>query len=177
MALTIGTQLGSHQIIALLGKGGMGEVYQARDSKLGRSVAIKLLPDAFTHDAERTERFQREARVLASLNHPNIAAIHGIEESSGRKFLVMEFVPGETLAKRIKRGSMPIDEAVTIATQFLDGLEPKPPRSALEQSRVKDSCTGQKCSKRGSGEGESSDCGSNLGDRKIPTLPLRGRSL
>jgi serine/threonine protein kinase/Tol biopolymer transport system component len=123
MALTIGTQLGSHQIIALLGKGGMGEVYQAKDSKLGRSVAIKLLPDAFTHDAERTERFQREARVLASLNHPNIAAIHGIEESIGRKFLVMEFVPGETLAKRIKRGPMPIDEAVTIATQLLDGLE------------------------------------------------------
>ena len=123
MALTIGTQLGSHQIIALLGKGGMGEVYQAKDSKLGRSVAIKLLPDAFTHDAERTERFQREARVLASLNHPNIAAIHGIEESSNRKFLVMEFVPGETLAKRIKRGPMPIDEALTMATQLLDGLE------------------------------------------------------
>ena len=77
----------------------MGEVYQATDSKLGRSVAIKLLPEAFTHDTERAARFEREARVLASLNHPNIAAIYGVEESGGRKFLVMELVPGETLAR------------------------------------------------------------------------------
>ena len=86
----IGTKLSHYEITGHLGTGGMGEVYQATDSKLGRSVAIKLLPDAFTHDAERTERFKREARVLASLNHPNIAAIHGIEESAGRQFLVME---------------------------------------------------------------------------------------
>ena len=89
----IGTKLAHYEITSHLGTGGMGEVYQATDSKLGRSVAIKLLPEAFTHDAERAARFEREARVLASLNHPNIAAIYGIEESGGRKFLVMELVP------------------------------------------------------------------------------------
>src|SRR6187431_234172 len=99
----IGSKLAHYEITGHLGTGGMGEVYQATDSKLGRSVAIKLLPDAFTNDPERTERFKREARVLASLNHPNIAAIHGIEEFAGRQFLVMELVPGETLAEVIKR--------------------------------------------------------------------------
>ena len=101
----------------------MGEVYQATDSKLGRSVAIKLLPEAFTHDAERASRFEREARVLASLNHPNIATIHGVEESSGRKFLVMELVSGETLAEKIKRGAIPLDESLGIATQIAEALE------------------------------------------------------
>ena len=88
----IGTKLAHYEITGHLGSGGMGEVYQATDAKLGRSVAIKLLPEAFTHDADRAARFEREARVLASLNHPNIAAIHGIEESGERKFLVMELV-------------------------------------------------------------------------------------
>src|SRR4249920_3538968 len=111
----IGTKLAHFTITAHLGSGGMGDVYQATDSKLGRSVAIKLLPEAFTHDTERAARFEREARVLASLNHPNIAAIHGIEESGGRKFLVMELVPGETLAERIQGGPLPLDEALTIA--------------------------------------------------------------
>src|SRR4029453_3128772 len=93
------------------------------DSKLGRSVAIKLLPEALMHNADRAARFEREARVLASLNHPNIAAIYGIEEAGGRKFLVMELVPGETLAERIKRGPIPIDEALQIAKQICEALE------------------------------------------------------
>jgi serine/threonine-protein kinase len=119
----IGTKLAHYEITSHLGTGGMGEVYQATDSKLGRSVAIKLLPEAITHDYERAARFEREARVLASLNHPNIAAIHGIEESGGRKFLVMELVSGETLAERIKRGPMSVDETLPIAKQIAEGLE------------------------------------------------------
>ena len=87
MSLTIGTQLGSHEITALLGKGGMGEVYRARDTKLKRDVAIKLLPDEFSRDADRVSRFQREAEVLAALNHPNIAAIYDLQESQGSTFL------------------------------------------------------------------------------------------
>ena len=107
----IGTKLAHYEITSHLGTGGMGEVYEASDSKLGRSVAIKLLPEAFTHDPDRAARFEREARVLASLNHPNIAAIYGVEESAGRKYLVMELVPGETLAERIKAGAIPVDDA------------------------------------------------------------------
>jgi hypothetical protein len=119
----IGTKLAHYEITGHLGTGGMGEVYQATDSKLGRRVAIKLLPEAFTHDTERASRFEHEARVLASLNHPNIATIHGIEEFGGRKFLVMELVPGETLAERIKRAPLPLDEALPIARQIAEGLE------------------------------------------------------
>src|SRR5262245_22411018 len=119
----IGTRLAHYEIAAHLGSGGMGDVFQATDSKLGRSVAIKLLPEAFTHDAERTARFEREARVLASLNHPNIAGIHGIEESGGRKFLVMELALGETLAERIKRGPIPAGEALSFAIEIAQGLE------------------------------------------------------
>ena len=100
----------------------MGEVYQATDPKLGRSVAIKLLPEAFSHDAERAARFQREARVLAALNHPHIASIYGIEEAAGLTFLVMELVPGETLADRIKRGPIPVDESLGIAGQIAEAL-------------------------------------------------------
>src|SRR3954453_1862586 len=114
----IGTKLAHFTITAHLGTGGMGEVYQATDSKLGRSVAIKLLPEAFTHDQDRAARFEREARVLASLNHPNIAAIYGVEESGGRKFLVMELVGGETLAERISRGPIPVGEALGIAKEI-----------------------------------------------------------
>jgi serine/threonine-protein kinase len=120
----IGTKLEHYLITGHLGSGGMGDVYQATDSKLGRSVAIKLLPEAFTNDADRTARFEREARVLAALNHPNIAAIYGVEESGGRKFLVMELVPGETLAEKIKRdGAIPVEEALTIAKQIAEALE------------------------------------------------------
>jgi eukaryotic-like serine/threonine-protein kinase len=119
----IGTKLAHYEITSHLGSGGMGEVYQAIDAKLGRSVAIKLLPEAFTHETDRATRFEREARVLASLNHPNIAAIYGIEQSGERKFLVMELVPGETLAERIKRGRVPIDEALRIAKSICGALE------------------------------------------------------
>jgi serine/threonine-protein kinase len=123
MALTIGTQLGSHEITGLLGKGGMGEVYRARDLKLKREVAIKILPGEFALDADRVNRFQREAEVLAALNHPNIAGIHDLQEANGSRFLVLELVEGETLADRLKRGPIAVDEAVAIAKQIVDALE------------------------------------------------------
>ncbi len=119
----IGTKLAHYEITKHLGSGGMGDVYQATDSKLGRSVAIKFLPEAFNHDPDRVARFEREARVLASLNHPNIAAIYGFEQSAAHNFLVMELVPGETLAERIRRGPIPADEAFPIANQICDALE------------------------------------------------------
>src|SRR5678815_5915861 len=119
----IGTQFAHYKITGHLGTGGMGEVYEATDSKLGRSVAIKLLPEEFNQDSDRLRRFEREARVLASLNHSNIAAIFGLEESGGRKFLVMELVGGETLAERIKRGPIPVDESLGIAKQICEALE------------------------------------------------------
>jgi serine/threonine protein kinase len=120
VVIMIGTKLAHYEITSHLGTGGMGEVYQATDSKLGRSVAIKLLPETFASDADRAARFEREARVLASLNHPNIAAIHGLEADSGRTFLVMELVPGETLAERIQRGPIPVDETLTFAKHIVD---------------------------------------------------------
>jgi eukaryotic-like serine/threonine-protein kinase len=119
----IGTKLAHYEITSHLGSGGMGDVYQATDTKLGRRVAIKFLPDAFRHDAARVERFQREARVLALLNHPHIAGIYGLEESGEQKFLVMELVGGETLAERIKRGPVPVDASLQIATQICEALE------------------------------------------------------
>src|SRR5262245_20893583 len=119
----IGTKLAHYEITSHIGSGGMGDVYQATDTKLGRNVAIKFLPDAFSHDTERVARFQREARVLASLSHSNIAAIHGLEEIDNRHFLVMELVPGETLANYIKRGAIPLAEAIPIARQIADALE------------------------------------------------------
>jgi serine/threonine-protein kinase len=123
MALTIGTQLGSHEITALLGKGGMGEVYRARDTKLKREVAIKVLPEEFSHDADRASRFQREAEVLASLNHPNIATIYDLQEYGGTRFLVLELVEGQTLAERIQRGPIPVEEALDIAKNISEALE------------------------------------------------------
>jgi serine/threonine-protein kinase len=119
----IGTRLAHYEITSHLGTGGMGEVYQATDTKLGRSVAVKFLPEAFSHDGERVARFQREARVLASLNHPNVAAVYGFEEISGRHLLVMELVPGETLEERIRRGPVPLAEALPIAKQIAEALE------------------------------------------------------
>src|SRR5262244_2398691 len=115
MSLTIGSHLGSHEITALLGKGGMGEVYRARDTKLKRDVAIKILPDEFARDADRVSRFQREAELLASLNHPNIAAIYDVEETGGSRYLILELVEGETLAERLRRGPIPVEEALQIA--------------------------------------------------------------
>jgi serine/threonine-protein kinase len=119
----IGTRLGHYDVTSHLGSGGMGEVYQATDTKLGRSVAIKVLPEAFSHDRERVARFEREARVLASLNHPNIAAIYGFEEHHGRHVLVMELVPGEMLEDRIQRGALPRHDALPIAKQIAEALE------------------------------------------------------
>jgi serine/threonine protein kinase len=124
MALSAGTRLGAYEVLTQIGAGGMGEVYQARDTKLGRDVAIKVLPEAFAHDPDRLSRFQREAKMLASLNHPNIATIHGLEQSGGTSYLVMELVPGETLAERIQRdGPVPIEEALAIAKQIAEALE------------------------------------------------------
>src|SRR4029077_8881821 len=114
--LIAGTKLGTYEVTAAIGAGGMGEVYQAHDTKLGRDVAIKVLPEAFARDPERLSRFQREAKMLASLNHPNIAAIYGLEEDAGRSYLVMELGPGEALAERVKReGPVPVEEALAIA--------------------------------------------------------------
>src|SRR2546428_2051119 len=123
MSVTIGTQLGSYEITSLIGKGGMGEVYRARDTKLKRDVAIKILPDEFSRDPDRVSRFQREAEVLASLNHPNIAAIHSFEEANEMRFLVLELVEGETLADRIARGPIAVEEARHVAIQICDALE------------------------------------------------------
>ena len=121
--LMIGKTLGHYQISSQLGKGGMGEVYQAKDQKLGRDVAIKVLPEEFARDADRVARFQREAKLLASLNHPNIAAIYGLEESGGTNFLVLELVEGETLADRIKSGPIPVEESLKLALQIAEALE------------------------------------------------------
>ena len=123
MALIPGTRLGPYEITAQIGEGGMGEVYRATDTKLKRDVAVKVLPSALAADPERLARFQREAEVLASLNHPNIAAIHGLEESEGIKALVMELVEGPTLADRIAQGAIPVDEALPIAKQIAEALE------------------------------------------------------
>jgi len=124
MSLTSGTQLGIYEILSAIGAGGMGEVYRARDTKLGREVAIKVLPDTFAQNPERLARFKREAKLLASLNHTNIATIHGLEESGGTHYLVMEMVPGDTLAERIQHdGAVPIEEALGICTQIAEALE------------------------------------------------------
>src|SRR6185369_15706190 len=117
MPISIGTRLGSYEITALLGKGGMGEVYRARDLKLQREVAIKVLPDEFVNDPDRLARFEREAQVLAALNHSNIGIIHDIQQDRGSRFLVLELIEGETLSVRLKRGSLPVDEALELMKQ------------------------------------------------------------
>jgi eukaryotic-like serine/threonine-protein kinase len=124
MPITPGTKFGSYQITVAIGAGGMGEVYQAQDTRLGRNVAIKVLPEAFAHDPERLSRFQREAKMLAALNHPNIATIYGLEQSGDTSYLVMELVPGETLAEKIKRGGpIAAEESLAIARQIAEALE------------------------------------------------------
>jgi hypothetical protein len=124
MPLPAGTKLGTYEIVTPIGAGGMGEVYQALDGNLRRDVAIKVLPEAFAHDPERLSRFRREAQLLAALNHSNIATIFGLEDSNGTSYLVMELIPGETLAQRIKRdGTVPVEEALTIAKQIAEALE------------------------------------------------------
>ena len=123
MPLSPGTRLGQYEVLEAMGAGGMGEVYRARDTKLGREVAIKVLPEELSQDKERLERFEREARLLAKLNHPNIATLYGFEESDGQPFLIMELVEGETLAEHIARGPVPLDEALAFFIQIADGLE------------------------------------------------------
>ena len=113
----------------------MGEVYRARDLRLGRDVALKVLPEAFARDVDRMVRFEREAKVLASLNHPNIASIYGLEESNGTRALVMELVEGSTLAERIKQGPLPLDEALALAKQIADGLEYAHERGIIHRDR------------------------------------------
>src|SRR2546428_12676133 len=119
----IGKQLLHYQVEAHLGSGGMGDVYLARDTKLGRAVAIKILPEIFARDPQRVSRFEREAKLLASLNHANIAALYGLEQAEGKHFLVMELVEGETLAEHIGRGPIPVEEALKIVLQITDALE------------------------------------------------------
>ena len=123
MALEVGSRLGHYDVTALIGEGGMGQVYQATDTKLNRQVALKILPEAFATDPDRLARFQREAQVLASLNHPNIAQIHGIEEADDTRALVLELVEGPTLKDRIAQGPIPVDEALPIAKQIAEALE------------------------------------------------------
>ncbi|HLN57173.1 MAG TPA: serine/threonine-protein kinase, partial [Thermoanaerobaculia bacterium] len=123
MSLSAGSWLGQYEIQAPLGAGGMGEVYRARDTRLGREVAIKVLSDALAGDPEHLARFQREARLLAALNHPSIAVIHGMEEAGKTRFLVLELVPGETLADRVAGGPLPMNEALEICRQIADALE------------------------------------------------------
>ena len=123
MALEAGTRLGPYEILSPLGAGGMGEVYRALDAKLGRDVAVKVLPDVFAADAERLGRFEREAKLLAALNHANIASIHDFHEAEGKPFLVMELVEGRTLSERIDDGPIPVDEAMPLFVQIAEALE------------------------------------------------------
>ena len=123
MSLSPGTRLGPYELEAPIGAGGMGEVYRAHDTKLGRDVAIKILPRLFTSDPDRLARFEREARLLASLNHPHIGAIYGVEESEGVRALVLELVEGPTLADRLAKGPIPLTESLGIARQIADALE------------------------------------------------------
>ena len=133
MTLSTGTKLSHYEITSQIGKGGMGEVYQAKDTKLGRDVAIKVLPEEFAKDADRVARLQREAKLLASLNHPNIAAIYGLEESDGTNFLVMELVKGQTLDERIKSSAVPVEEALKLALQIAEALEAAHEKSVIHR--------------------------------------------
>jgi eukaryotic-like serine/threonine-protein kinase len=123
VSLSAGTRLGTYEVLSLLGKGGMGEVYRARDTKLKREVAIKILPDEFSRDHDRINRFQREAEVLAALNHPNVASIYDFEEVDGTRFLALELVEGETLAERITRGPLRIEDTLKVARSICEALE------------------------------------------------------
>jgi serine/threonine protein kinase len=122
VSLFPGQHLGAYEVIAKLGEGGMGEVYRARDHTLGRDVAIKVLPDVFALDSDRRARFEREARLLAALNHPHIAAIYGFEHRDGIHGLILEFVEGESLAERLRHGALPLSEALAIARQVAEAL-------------------------------------------------------
>jgi serine/threonine protein kinase len=150
MPLAPGARLGAYEVLSAIGAGGMGEVYRARDTKLNREVALKVLPELFAADLERLARFKREAQVLASLNHPNIAHIHGLEDSTGISALVMELVEGPTLADRIAKGPIPVDDALPIARQIADALDAAHERAIVHR----DPETGQRAHHAGRcGEG------------------------
>ena len=136
-ALSPNTTLAHYKIICKIGEGGMGEVYRARDEKLNRDVAIKVLPSEFAKDEERLVRFKREAQVLASLNHPNIAAIYGLEDFDGAVALVMEFIDGSTLADRVEHGPIAFEDAHAIAKQIADALEAAHERGIVHRDLVK----------------------------------------
>ncbi len=123
MAIGLGSRVGPYKVTALIGEGGMGKVWRAHHTALKRDDAVKVLPDAFASDPERLARFRREAQVLASLNHPNIAHIYGLEQADGGRALVMELVEGPTLADRIAQGPVPVDEALSVARQIAEALE------------------------------------------------------
>src|SRR6266850_8611158 len=133
MPLTPGTRIGSYEIALPLGQGGMGEVYRARDTRLKRDVAVKVLPEGLSHDPDRLARFQREAELVASLNHPNIAAVYGLEEAEGRTAIILELVEGDTLADRIARGPVALDDALPIARQIADALEAAHERGVIHR--------------------------------------------
>ena len=133
MAIGPGSRAGTYDVLAKIGEGGMGEVWRARDTRLARDVALKILPESFAHDIDRLSRFQREAQVLASLNHPNIASIYGIEESDGVLALVLELVEGPTLADRIAQGPVPLEEALSIAKQIAEALEAAHTRGVIHR--------------------------------------------
>ena len=133
MPFAPGDKLGHYEILSLLGKGGMGEVYRARDTKLSREVALKVLPAEFNYDPERMARFEREAQVLASLNHPRICTLYGLEDSGSTRALVMELVEGPTLADRIRAGPLSLDDALQIALQIAGALEYAHERSVIHR--------------------------------------------
>jgi len=122
MSVSAGTRLGPYELTAAIGSGGMGEVYKARDTRLNRDVALKILPSSFTQDPDRLARFRREAQLLAALNHPHIGAIYDLADAGGAQYLVLEFVDGETLDRRIARGPLPAGDALEIAKQIAEAL-------------------------------------------------------
>ncbi len=126
MALTAGTRLGPYEILSPIGKGGMGEVYKANDTRLDRTVAIKVLPEHLAESPERKARFEREAKAISQLNHPHICTLHDVGEQDGIDFIVMEYIEGETLAERLKKGALPLDKALEYGFQIADGLAPFP---------------------------------------------------
>src|SRR5215831_5395243 len=123
MPLSVGTKLGPYEIGGAVGAGGMGEVYRARDTRLGREVAIKILPEAFAKNALLKERFEREAKIISSLNHPNICTLHDVGHQNGTDYLVMELLEGESLAQRVSKGPLPIPETLRVGSEIADALE------------------------------------------------------
>ena len=135
MALTSGTKLGPYEILAPLGAGGMGEVYRARDTRLERTVAIKVLSSHLSNDPELKQRFEREARTISSLNHPHICTLYDVGHQDGSEFLVMEYLEGETLASRLRRGPLPLQELLKTAIEVTDGLD-KAHRAEIGRAHV-----------------------------------------